>query len=99
MPNIKDIGWKMQDEKRGGHINGAKTLPAKWAGYIDWIEIVGHKQILPDDEIIIYGYTSEESEKVAQLFKKAGYDNISLYHNFLTEWVADDSLPMDKLHN
>lgn len=92
-------GWKMQGEKRGGHINGAKTLPAKWAEYIDWIEIVRHKQILPDDEIIIYGYTAEESEKVAQLFNKAGYNNVSLYQNFLTEWVVDDSLPMDKLHN
>lgn len=37
-------GWKLKGEKRGGHIKGAKSLPAKWAKYIDWIEIVRSKK-------------------------------------------------------
>jgi len=37
-------GWQLQDEKRGGHIKGAKTLPLKLTKYMDWIEIVRHKK-------------------------------------------------------
>ena len=33
-------GWRIRHEQRGGHIRGARSLPLKWAGYIDWIEIV-----------------------------------------------------------
>lgn len=90
-------GWRMQKEKRGGHIKGAKSLPQKWTNYIDWIEIVRSKGILPNNQIIIYSYSIEESEKVAQLFMRAGYKNISIYENFLDEWVTNPELPMENL--
>jgi len=90
-------GWKMQEESRGGHIKGAKSLPARWAEYMDWIEVVRHKQILPGDQLVVYGYITEESRKVAALFVKAGYSLVSVYHLFTDEWAADQSLPMDKL--
>lgn len=92
-------GWKLQNEQRGGHIRGAKSLPVKWTSYMDWIEIVRHKEILPQDEIILYGYTSEEILKLAEHFKKAGYEHVSLYPHFLKEWVPNESLPMEKLAN
>ena len=44
-------GWILKNEQRGGHIQGAKSLPEKWLNYLDWIEIVRHKNFLPDDEI------------------------------------------------
>ena len=47
-------GWKLQHEKRGGHIQGAKSLPFKWTKYMDWIEIVRSKGILPEKQIVIY---------------------------------------------
>lgn len=90
-------GWKLFNEKRGGHIRGAKSLPAKWTGYMDWIEIVRHKQIEPSEEIIIYGYTPEEANRVAANFEKAGYSKIAVYNNFLKEWTADETLPMEYL--
>lgn len=90
-------GWKKQNEKRGGHIKGAKSLPHKWTQYMDWIETVKHKGFDPGDEIILYGYSAQESEKVAAQFGKAGYNNISLYHNFLKEWITNEDLPMEKL--
>ncbi|MFO8130040.1 MAG: rhodanese-like domain-containing protein [Bacteroidales bacterium] len=92
-------GWKMHGEVRGGHIKGAKTLPVKWTNYLDWIEVVRHKKILPGDALVIYGYTPEESAKVAARFSKAGYKNISVYNRFLAEWVPDHTLPMEKLAN
>lgn len=90
-------GWKIKNEDRGGHIEGAKSLPVKWTKYMDWIESVRHKEILPEEEIILYGYTPEETEKVAIQFEKAGYENIAIYNKFLKEYVPDTSLPMEKL--
>lgn len=89
--------WKCKNEKRGGHIKGAKSLPIKWINYLDWIEIVRSKNILSDDNIVIYGYKSEHSIKVANFFAKAGYNNISVYKNFIEEWSANDEFPMESL--
>ncbi len=90
-------GWKLQNEQRGGHIRGAKSLPAKWADYIDWIEIVRSKEIKPDHEIVLYGYTIEEVNKVAGLFSRAGYSKLMVYYHFTDEWSADPDLPMESL--
>jgi len=90
-------GWKLKDEVRGGHIKGSKSLPVKWANYIDWIEIVRSKQIFPEHKIVIYGYSSDEIEKVAKLFLKYDYNNIFIYNNFITEWAKNIDLPMENL--
>lgn len=90
-------GWVLKGEKRGGHIMGARGLPVKWASYIDWIEIVRHKGILPGNKIVIYGYDDESIEKVSGLFMKAGYDDISAYRHFVDEWSDDADFPMDNL--
>lgn len=90
-------GWKCKNEKRGGHIKGAKSLPAKWVNYIDWIEIVKSKHFLQEDNIVIYAYSEQESIKVANNFDKADYKNISVYNKFIDEWSANNDLPMDKL--
>jgi thiosulfate/3-mercaptopyruvate sulfurtransferase len=91
-------GWKIKNEARGGHIRGARSLPLKWTNYIDWIEIVRSKEILPDQSLIIYGYESSESELVADRFFRSGYESIKVYNLFLNEWSARESLPMDYLH-
>ena len=90
-------GWKLNNEARGGHIAGAKSLPKKWLKYIDWIEIVRHKNILPENEIIVYGYLPEETKQVAERFLKSGYNNIGVYNDFLNDWVTNADLPMQKL--
>lgn len=90
-------GWKLKNERRGGHIRSAKSLPLKWSNYMDWIEIVRSKGISPDSEIVVYSYTKEESEKVAQVFYKSGHEKVSVYTGFLDEWTSDESLPMDHL--
>ncbi len=90
-------GWKLNNEKRGGHIKNAKSLPFKWTKYMDWIEIVRSKNILPEDKIILYSYSDNETQKLAQLFHKWGYRNISIYYDFLKQWSKEDNFPMDKL--
>lgn len=90
-------GWPLKGEKRGGHIRGARSLPVKWTNYIDWIEIVRHKKILPGNKIVIYGYDDESIARVAGQFMKAGYDDISVYRHFVSEWADDTDFPMDSL--
>ncbi len=92
-------GWKEHHEPRGGHIAGAKSLPFKWSHYIDWIEIVRSKTITPDNTIIVYGYDKKEIEQVAELFKRAGYPHVNVYHHFVDEWAANATYPMEKLKN
>ena len=91
-------GWKLKNEGRGGHIKGAKSLPFKWIEYIDWIEIVRSKGILPEQTIIIYGYDSKKIEKVASQFKKAGYPHVNMYHHFVDEWSFNNAYPMERLN-
>lgn len=79
-------GWKMKNEKRGGHIPGARSLPLKWASYMDWIEIVLSKRIFPDQKIIIYGYNAADAMTVAELFLNTGYLDIAVYNDFVNEW-------------
>lgn len=105
-PNVKLIdvraveaynGWALMYESRGGHIPGAKSLPAKWLQYIDWIEMVRHKGILPENELIIYGYKPNEVEAVARRFQQSGYDKVLIYNDFIAEWVANPNLPMQSM--
>ena len=90
-------GWCLMGEKRGGHIQGAKSLPYKWTQYMDWIEIVKSKGILAENHLVIYGYSSDESSKVVELFNRAGYTNVSIYLGFVEEWSSNENLAMDHL--
>jgi 3-mercaptopyruvate sulfurtransferase SseA len=90
-------GWELKNEKRGGHIPGAKSLPIKWTTYIDWIEMVHHKDILPAHHLIIYGYSSEEAETVAGMFLKAGFEDVTIYADFFEEWLPNPELPLDRM--
>ncbi len=90
-------GWKFENETRGGHIKGAKSLPLKWTNYMDWIEVVHSKHITLKHKIIVYGYTPEQSLTVANLFVKAGYNNVFVYNHFIKEWSVNYDLPMERL--
>ncbi|MDN5350291.1 MAG: molybdopterin synthase sulfurtransferase [Bacteroidales bacterium] len=90
-------GWAQKNESRSGHIRGAKSLPLKWLNYIDWIEIVRHKHIQPHHRLILYGYERETAKIVAERFEQSGYEKLFIYPHFLTEWVKNESLPMDRL--
>ncbi|MFU8842700.1 MAG: rhodanese-like domain-containing protein [Bacteroidales bacterium] len=90
-------GWTLNNEKRGGHIQGAKSLPANWLQYIDWIEMVRKKQIHPNHTIVVYGYENDKTEAVAERFRQSDYDNVQAYHHFKDDWSANADLPMQKL--
>jgi len=90
-------GWPMKEGQRGGHIPTAKSLSVKWTYYIDWIEIVRSKKILPEHRIILYGSDMESLQKVGQMFYKAGYPSVYFYEKFANEWLPNQEMPLDKL--
>lgn len=87
-------GWTIDGEKRGGHIRGAKSLPAKWLKYIDWIEVVDKKNIKPSDTIVIYGNNQDEISSAVKRFANSGFNNVYTYNYFLNEWTTNPELPM-----
>ncbi len=90
-------GWRLRGEPRGGHIRNSKSLPLKWTAYIDWIEVVRFKGIHPKHTIVVYGYDRDETNRVAQRFRRSGYDNVFVYHRFAEEWSTDSGKPMEYL--
>ncbi len=90
-------GWKLAGEKRGGHIPGARSIPLKWVNYIDWIEIIRKKGILPENKIIIYAYYREDAERAAKRFLNSGYTDVNIYSGFLTELTPDNSITLEYL--
>ncbi|WP_246222912.1 sulfurtransferase [Draconibacterium halophilum] len=92
-------GWQMNNEVRKGHIKGAKSFPAKWTNYIDWIEIARSKGILPEHELVFYGNHESEAVNVASVFASAGYKNIHLYKYFQEEMATTKNLAMEHLPN
>jgi thiosulfate/3-mercaptopyruvate sulfurtransferase len=92
-------GWKLGGEAHGGHIQSARSLPLKWADYIDWIEIVRSKEIMPCHSLVVYGYEPAQSERVAHQFMRAGYEDVKVYYDFINEWASNENLPMQRLPN
>ncbi|HZH70921.1 MAG TPA: rhodanese-like domain-containing protein, partial [Mariniphaga sp.] len=90
-------GWTLDNENRGGHIPGAKSLPAKWLNYIDWIEVVNKKNIKPSDKLVIYGTNQDDISRAATRFVKSGFNSVYTYSKFLEEWIMNPELPMDYL--
>ncbi len=90
-------GWRLRGENRGGHIPGARSLPAKWMDYIDWPDIVSSKGISPDRDIILYGYSRDDVLRTADRFQRIGFPKVFLYPDFLSHWCADPVYPLERL--
>ncbi len=90
-------GWRLEGEPRGGHILSARSLPAKWAPYIDWPEIVAGKGIEPDQAPVLYGHDEARVLEVARLFLRAGFPEVGVFSSFVEQWAADPHMPMAQL--
>jgi len=90
-------GWTLQNEKRGGHIPGAKSIPFQWTQYMDWVEVLEEKNITEEHPIVIYGYSAEDSSEMAKKLRKLGFQDVSVYNDFIAEWTTNSKLPLDRL--
>lgn len=90
-------GWRLEGEERGGHLPGARSIPLRWTRYMDWVEVLEEKNIRPGDEVVVYGYGSEQSRSMAAKLEKLGYEKVRRYDSFLSDWSADPERPLERL--
>ncbi|MBD3297240.1 MAG: thiosulfate sulfurtransferase, partial [candidate division Zixibacteria bacterium] len=90
-------GWCLRNEPRGGHIQGAKTFPLSWIATDQRSDLLQSKGITPEKQIILYGYDPDNAQQMAAVLTAAGYQNVSVYNQFIDEWSSDTNKPMDHL--
>lgn len=89
-------GWALQQEPRGEHIEGATAFPFEWARNRHWLELLRQKGIMPDGELIVYGYHSDDTEQMAEQLTSEGYTSLSTFNRF-RDWSGSGNLPVERL--
>jgi len=87
-------GWSLNGESRGGHVPGAKSIPLSWTRYMDWVEVLEDKQIVPDAPVTVYGYDGEDAQDMADTLTRLGYDDVSIYEGFADDWAPHPDRPL-----
>jgi len=64
---------------------------------MDWVEVPDEKELDEATPITVYGHTVEAPEAMADNLARLGYENISLYPDFVEEWTADPNRPLRRL--
>jgi thiosulfate/3-mercaptopyruvate sulfurtransferase len=100
-------GWTLYGEARGGHITGAVQLP--YAGFfkedktiLDYDvlkELFESHGITSDKEVTAYCTVGIRSGFIYFVLRTLGYPRVSNYDGSISEWSADNSLPMEKMEN
>ena len=90
-------GWSLQDEPRGGHVPGAKSLPLQWTQYMDWVEVLDEKDLAPETPVTVYGYTPDTAAEMVDKLNRLGFEAIGAYNGFLEEWSPDPDRPVRRL--
>ena len=99
-PTAAFNGWRLRNEKRGGHIPGAAALPAHWAQKAfdrELIERLESRDITPADRILVYGYGDEEALAFADRLETLGYDQFSVLKGGFAEWSVRPDLEVSRL--
>ncbi|MBD3257062.1 thiosulfate sulfurtransferase [candidate division GN15 bacterium] len=89
-------GWRLRNEPRGGHIQGAKTFPLSWTAFDDWTDLLEKKSIRPEMPITIYGYDVQDAGHMADRLADAGFKDLATFDHY-HDWSANADLPMDHL--
>lgn len=95
-------GWKIEGEVRGGHIKGAVDFPIEWIKDFKEADLKASLElngITPDKTVVLYDTKGNKTPEMAEVLKGLGYENILIYEAGLSEWAADENLPMDSLAN
>lgn len=104
--NDSYIGWALDGDKRGGHIEGATDFSAYWitGAYDEKENLEGdsretvlaytmeNKKLEPGKKVIVYDTNDKDANVVANYFKEKGLEDITVYN--AKEWIDNESKPM-----
>jgi thiosulfate/3-mercaptopyruvate sulfurtransferase len=103
------IGWTLYNEKRGGHINGAKHLSYESyfatdktiLDYTNMKALFESKGVTADKEVVPYCTAGIRSAYAYFICRLMGYERVSNYDASIWDWAAADAAtyPMEKLEN
>ena len=92
--NDSYIGWALDGDKRGGHIDGATDFSSYWidGAYDEKENLEGdsretvlaytmeNKKLEPGKKVIVYDTNGKDAEVVANYFKEKGIEDITIYN-------------------
>lgn len=96
-------GWPLDGVERGGHIEGAVDFSANWLKGDDQKitdrlkAILKNKRITKDKNVVVYDANQKDAEQVTEFLAENGFENIYQYD--VTEWAANNDLPMESYPN
>lgn len=99
------IGWKLNGEKRGGHIKNAVDFPITWTNDSEGkqrsedelMELLNSKGIDKDKTVVLYDAKKDKSLEMEKILENLGYENVMIYEAGIVEWAKDENLPMSSL--
>ena len=86
-------GWILDGEKRGGHLKNAQPFPTSWIKSLKKESKV-LQNLRNKQEIVLYGSSEKQIQKVYDFLKKQGFAKISIFTN-----LNDEKLEFVKYKN
>ena len=93
-------GWRLEGERRGGHIPGAVALPSAWLERIEQVEVerlLDVKNVTSSRDVVLYGYAPDELSEVSARLTELCRHPVRVLESPFVDWAADESLPLERL--
>jgi molybdopterin synthase sulfurtransferase len=98
-PTAAYNGWRLNGEKRGGHVPGAVSFPNAWLHSLDEAEIrrqLDAKGIDGHRSILVYGHDAWDAWTFGFKLESWGH-RVGVFEDGWAAWAADDRLPVERL--
>jgi molybdopterin synthase sulfurtransferase len=92
-------GWRLQGERRGGHVPGATAIPRSWLPRLsdaDFAVLVASHDLRPGSAVVVYGDAVDTADPVAD--RLAGLDlDVRRLDGGWPAWIADNERAVEAL--
>ena len=98
-PTAAYNGWRLNDERRGGHVPGAVSFPNAWLHSLDEAEIqrqIDEKGIGERRTVVVYGHDAWDAWTFALRLEARGHA-VLIFEAGWADWSADENLPVERL--
>jgi thiosulfate/3-mercaptopyruvate sulfurtransferase len=100
-PSAAYNGWRMNRERRGGHVPGAVSFPHAWIDRLDEAEagrLLEAKGVLDHRTVVVYGDDAWDAWTFALKVESRGHV-VRVFEAGWAAWAEDERLPVDRLVN